>query len=103
MPLYDFRCPHGHTTEHRVSRAQRSMRCACGLWGQRIVVPSRVGVTGFATTPIRERPIPLNRFIEAQGQLVHDAERRGLEPPDTLGFAKRQAKEIQERAPELLG
>lgn len=51
---------------------------------------------------MRERRVPLNRFIEAQGQMVRDAERTGVPAPDVLGIAKRQAAAIEKHAPELV-
>ena len=53
--------------------------------------------------PMRERRIPLTRFVEAQHSLVHEAERAHIEVPDLLAEAKVRAREIQAKAPELLG
>ncbi len=105
-PVYDFRCDAGHVTEEVTDRAQRSGVCPqCGSASQRVAVyPGHVpGVNGIVTVPMAERGIPLGRALEAHDTIVHQAERAGVEPPDTLSIAKRVAKGIQKHRPDLIG
>lgn len=103
MPRYDFRCPAGHITEEVAGFDQSTSLCACGAESAREQVPSRPArFNGFAIPPMRERKIPLSRFVEAQGEMVRAAERTGVQAPDVLGIAKRQAAAIAEAAPELV-
>lgn len=44
----------------------------------------------------------LSRFIEAQGQMVRDAERTGVPAPDVLGDARKRAAAIAKHAPEIV-
>lgn len=37
MPLYDFQCRAGHTTEAFKSPNTKRIRCKCGLWAKRII------------------------------------------------------------------
>lgn len=106
MPTYDFVCPSGHIAEAQVARSVRVRDCSvCGLEGQRVVVyPGRTpGIGGAAVPPMRERRIPLKRFVEAQHTLVHEAEKAGTQVPDLLDIAKKTAREIRRHAPELIG
>ena len=106
MPTYDFRCASGHTTEERTDRSQRGIACPeCDLLAERLsCYPGRTpAINGIVTVPMAERRIPLDRFVEAQHSLVDEAERKGTHVPDLLDVAKRQAREIQRLAPELIG
>jgi hypothetical protein len=103
MPRYDFRCEAGHVGEHMVSRGTYEVPCACGLAAQREVVPSRVGVTGVTVPPMRERKLPISRFQEAHGTLLHESAKAGVEPPDTWSAAKRAAAAIKTHRPDVLG
>lgn len=103
MPTYDFRCAQGHAYEARVPYSTTRGVCPdCGGAAQREFVPAHIHVTGFAIPPMKERGIPLSRFTEAQGEMVHRAEKAGKAAPDVLGIARRQASEIRRHAPELI-
>jgi putative FmdB family regulatory protein len=104
MPYYDYRCGKGHVTEQR-----RTMGCS------EIVCPSCSGVAHrqavYAEQAIRgdtvARPRLGNRatdkagrfrlglFQEAHAEILHDSEKAGIEPPDTLSIGKERAKRIQ--------
>lgn len=103
MPRYDYRCAVGHEEERIAGFDDSVLSCgACGSPAQRMV-PSRPPLMGgFAIPPMNERRIPLSRFVEAQGQMVRDAERAGVSAPDVLGIAKRQAAAIRKHAPEMV-
>lgn len=54
-----------------------------------------MGVSGFAFTPYRERSVRLDRAVNAQHDLIHEAERTGTQLPDLWGIAKRKAAAIR--------
>lgn len=101
MPTYDFRCAMGHVTERRAGYDQSAIGCHCGLVANRSPV-NRLGKSGFATPPMRSRPVGMSTFTEAQGEMVHTAQRTGVPAPDVMAIAKRQAAYIQRHAPELV-
>jgi len=51
---------------------------------------------------MRERRIPLTRFVNALDDMQRDARKAGVEPPDVLAIAARQAAEIGKHQPELI-
>ena len=59
----------------------------CGLPAQRVVLTPPY-VVGQANRPTSEAPINLTRYLEAQGEIVHQAEKHGVEPPDLFKAAK---------------
>ena len=88
MPRYDYRCPEGHISEAYRSRDVGEIACiGCGLPAQRVVLAAPY-VTGFAYRPTREAPLPVSRFVEAQGEILHQAAKHGVEPPDLYKAAK---------------
>ena len=92
-------------TEARADRSQRSLPCpACDLPSQRVVgYPAALpGVTGGARVPMNQRGIPLGLAQEAHDTIVYEAEKAGVEPPDTLSIAKREAAKVRRGAPELI-
>lgn len=102
MPTYDFRCAAGHVTERRAGYDQSAIGCpACGREAKRAEV-NRLGVSGFAIAPMRSRPVGLKEFTEAQGEMVHTAKQTGVEAPDVMAIAERQAALIKQHAPELI-
>ena len=104
-PLYDFRCAAGHTSEARADRSERAIQCPdCDLVAQRVVgYPNALpGVTGGARVPMNQRHIALGRAQEAHDTIVYEAEKAGVEPPDTLAIAKREAEKVRRDAPELI-
>ena len=91
MPLYDFRCPEGHSAERFASFAVSEIACpACGLPARRSSV-NRISFGGFADVPFREHRVNLTRAVEAQHELVYQAEKHHVELPDFLGEARRKA------------
>lgn len=103
MPMYGFRCACGHAFDARVPYSTGERECvACGGRAQREFVPAAFGRSGFAIPPMRERPLPVGRFLEAQHDMVRDAERHGVEAPDVVAAAKHQAATIRAHAPELV-
>lgn len=101
MPFYDFRCPQGHVTERRAGFGQSAIGCDCGATAERVAV-NRIGFGGFAIAPMGERNIPLGRFTEAHGEMLRIAQRTGVQAPDVMAIAKRQAAQIKRHAPELI-
>lgn len=63
---------------------------------------NRLGVSGFAISPMRSRPVGLTEFTEAQNEMVHNAQRLGVQAPDVMAIAQRQAARIKRHAPELI-
>lgn len=67
-----------------------SASCSCGLPAQReFSIP---GISGFQRTPTAFAPIHLDRYIEAQGELVETARRTGTEVPDLWSLAKERVR-----------
>lgn len=96
MPRYDFGCSSGHITEQVVDRDIRSATCDCGASAERLL---SLGVSvGGMRTPTQYHDINLNRAVEAHGETLLAAERAGVEPPDTLGEAKRRVAAGEVRA-----
>lgn len=87
MPRYDYECASGHVQEQTQPMDRAVVRCDCGLLAHRVVLEAPQ-VMGFAERPTREAPVPLSRFTEAHGEMLHAAERAGVEPPDCFGIAK---------------
>ena len=84
-----------------MAREVREAPCDCGRSARRQL--SAPLINGIVQVPMRERGIPLNRMIEAHDTIVHQSDQAGVEPPDTLKIAKRQAARIRKHAPELIG
>ena len=102
MPMYDFRCTAGHNTERRTDYNQSAIECpGCGVEARRVPV-YHIGVSGFAIPPMRSRPVGISEFAEAQGEMVHTANRIGVPAPDVMAIAKQQAATIKRHAPELI-
>lgn len=104
MPRYDYRCAAGHVEEVVAPVTTSSTACPrCGVTAERVAVPSRPPrVNGFALQPMRERPIRLDRAVNAQHEMVARAARQGITLPDPLTVAKRQAARIRRHAPEIV-
>lgn len=98
MPQYDFCCDGGHVTELRVERGTREIECGCGRPSQRVVVypENGIGLAGVARMPLREQPINFTQAVEAQGELLHEAARQGVEAPDVVALGYRQAQRKRE-------
>ena len=90
MPRYDYRCPADHVTQSRQDYSVQAIHCACGLPAQRepFTRGHLPGTSGFVPTPTRERYINLNRAVEAQHELVYEAEKHHVELPDFWQIAK---------------
>ncbi len=96
MPRYDYRCPSGHVTEQIRGFKVKLTKCLeCGRRARRQAVYAEQYLGGDGITahcPPREAPINLTRFTEAHGELLRDAEKAGVEPPDLFGAAKERVK-----------
>ena len=101
MPRFDYGC--GLHVEERVeARDLAEVPCStCGRAARRLIT-SPPHINGAAIPPMRERRIPLTRFVNALDDMQRDARKAGVEPPDVLEIAQRQAQEIQKQAPELI-
>lgn len=100
MPYYDFICPAcGSVTTARASGVSSPERpCpSCPATAKRSPI-NRVAVSGFAFVPYDQRPIHLDRAINAQHDLVDEAERTGVPQPDYWAEAKRRVKTGQAQA-----
>lgn len=90
MPRYDYRCAEGHVAEVNASRDTSALACPeCGAAAARVTLTAP-SINGFVRKPTREHYVNLNRFVEAQGELVEDARRMGIAPPDLYGEAQRR-------------
>ena len=89
MPYYDFRCPDGHEQEAQASRETETLVCSCGQLARRVINPAHVpSAIGFTPKPTREHYVHLNRAIEAQHEIIHEAEKHHLDPPDFFKIAQ---------------
>ena len=96
MPRYDYRCAGGHTTE-----AIRPMRVGlidcpvCKEPAQRLSCYAGIQAMGDGINchrPTREAPVDITQFTEAHGQILHEAEKAHVEPPDFLKIAKERVR-----------
>lgn len=90
MPRYDYRCGLGHVTEAVNPVSVDVIYCACGRAALRAPFsPGHLpGATGFVATPTKERYVNVNRAIEAQHELIHQAEKHNVKLPDFWQIAK---------------
>ena len=89
MPNYDWRCPAGHEHEAYAERSTHSLPCpVCNRQAQRQLAVA--GIMGMVTTPTRYAPIPLTRFVEAQHEMVYQAEKQHVSLPDPLQIARQR-------------
>lgn len=101
MPRYDFGC--GEHVEERIEpRDVAEVPCSMCSRPARRLITSVPRVNGAAIPPMRERKIPITRWVNALDDMQRDARKAGVAPPDVLGIAQRQAAEIQRHAPELV-
>ena len=93
MPIYDFRCSDGHTTEAIRPMSTEAIPCACGGEAHRTGVNPGIGIVG-PTTDTRGM---YRRFTEASAELDYSAQRyeqsTGQQAPNTglWSAAKAQA------------
>lgn len=94
MPRYEYCCAGGHVTEQVASIEDREKPCSeCGLPAQRAPFCLGVGICGDTVSkPTREHYINLDRFQEAHGEMLHDCDKAGVEPPDCFKLAKERIK-----------
>ena len=90
MPYYDYRCEDGHEHEELASRDASLLPCAtCGRPARRFISPAHVaGVNGFTPKPTREHYVNVGRAMEAQHEMVYQAEKHHIEAPDLWKIAK---------------
>ena len=75
MPLYDFTCEAGHTTERLLSRDTETAQCECGKPSTRGAVYT-IGVSGFARAPVGQREVRMGAFNEASAEIEYAHSRR---------------------------
>lgn len=99
MARYDYRCAGDHTTEAMRPMSVGLIDCpTCGGPAQRVAVYPRAGETFIggdgitAHRPTREAPVNVTRFTEAHGEVLHEAEKRGVQAPDFFGIAKERVR-----------
>ncbi len=102
MPLYQFTCPVGHTTEKRVtSYSVEVIPCACGEAASRASV-NRINFGGYASTKLGEA-IDHNdyrRFTEASAEVdyvatKYESEGAKVVMPSPIQEAKKLAPKLQ--------
>ena len=67
----------------------------CKKPAQRLAVYQGVQVMGDGINchrPTREAPVNVTQFQEAHGQVLHEAEKAHVEPPDFLKIAKERVR-----------
>ena len=102
MPLFTFCCSNGHSFDALRGRDSSSLPCPeCALPAERQSV-YRIGVTGFAVTPLDQRQYNLREYQEATGELSYQHERAvdatqnaNLPTPPLWQMAKARAKKLQ--------
>ena len=100
MPIYTFRCEHGHAHDALVPRGTAAHGCQCGRSAQAQPV-YRTAVAGFLRTPVSERPVAIKPFEEASAEIAYQHERleeaRGerLPPPPLWRMAQVKARAWQ--------
>ena len=100
MPLYDFSCADCGNFEAFARRDEAEIECACGQQATRLSV-YRIGVSGFARTPLDQRVVKMGAFTEASSELAYSHSRQtnvdGSEAPTPplWQMAKREAKRLQ--------
>jgi len=103
MPYYDYLCGRGHLREVFAGRDDSALTCEdCGDVARRVILTAPL-VNGVAVPPMNQRKIPVDRFVNALEDVQREARKTGVDPPDFLADAKRQARKIQKYAPELVG
>ena len=102
MPRYDYGCGEGHIEERLESRDASSVPCSeCGRPASRLITTAPL-VNGVAVPPMKERDIPLTRFMNALDEQQTAHRKAGLPPPDILGDAQKAAAAIAKHEPELI-
>ena len=98
MPRYDFRCEAEHVTEAVKPMAVSVIYCVCGLPALRLAVYAEQTIIGATVAGPRlgnssrdeAGRFRLGLVQEAQHEVLRDAEKAGVEPPDIFGDAKRK-------------
>ena len=73
-----------------MERSAHTTACGCGRVAQReFAVP---GISGFVRTPTAQVPVHLDRFIEAQSEMIETARRTGTQAPDMWGVAQERIR-----------
>ena len=90
MPNYDFRCAGGHEHEASTPRETSAVACfSCGRPAQRFIsARTAPRANGFAPKPTREHYVCLDRGINAQHEMVTQAQKAGVQAPDVWQIAK---------------
>ena len=104
MPRYDFRCSQGHTTEAVTPMAVDRRPCPCGAEAVRQAVYAEQTIIGDTVpkprlgSSSRDKAgrFRLGIWEEAQSEIIHDAKKAGVEPPDLFQNAKRRVLQTTE-------
>lgn len=91
MPLYEFQCPQGHTTERRLPFQEGSpaLLCECGLSASR----NPINRVNQGRAP-RQR-VDLGSFLSADAEMKYENERLGTVPADVTGQALRRVAALR--------
>ena len=95
MPLYEYRCAEDHVTSARRPVNADFLDCpTCGASARRAPFYS-TPVIGVADVPYDQRTYHLDRAMNAQTELQHQAAKQGKDMPDVWQIAKQRASAIQ--------
>src|SRR3990167_3986488 len=101
MPFYDYNCPACGVFECKGRFDEDEVECVgCGGPATRLSV-YRIGVAGFARTPVDQREVRLGAFQEAGAELEYQHSRQtnvdgSLKPdPPLWQMAKQKARRLQ--------
>lgn len=87
MPRYDIACGAGHLFEVFEDRETVARVCPqCREPARRVI--SAPGINGLTPKPTREHYVNVGRAMEAQHELVHQAERAHVPMPDLWKVAQ---------------
>lgn len=90
MPRYDIACKAGHQHEVIESRETNERPCPqCNQPANRVILPGHIpSANGFTMKPTKEHYVNVGRAMEAQHEMIHTAEKNGIEAPDLWKVAK---------------
>lgn len=92
MPLYDFKCPNGHTFERMVKLAdfEAEQKCACGGVSERVISAPRISSVSYDyECPITGKAIT-SKHAHEENLRRHDC--RIYEPGETQANARAAAE-----------
>ena len=94
MPRYDIACSSGHLFEVFEDRERVARACPqCQSPARRVVTPGHAaGINGLTLKPTREHYVNVGRAMEAQHELVYQAEKAHVPLPDFWKIAQDRVK-----------